>query len=62
MDIVELVGAAGEPPAVLVGHDWGGVIACRVAAQRPERVLYVPHSAVMRAHLRWHLSRLRRSD
>jgi pimeloyl-ACP methyl ester carboxylesterase len=65
-DVVGLISAAGQPSAVLVGHDWGGVVAWHVAAQVPQRVrrlvvLNAPHPAVMRAQLWRHLSQLRRS-
>ncbi|MBV8967933.1 MAG: alpha/beta hydrolase [Verrucomicrobia bacterium] len=35
-DIVGLVDALGETPAVIVGHDWGAAVACRCALLRPD--------------------------
>jgi len=37
-DVVGLIDAAGCEKAVIVGHDWGGVVAWRVAMEHPERV------------------------
>ena len=47
-DVERLVGALGEERAVVVGHDWGGIVAWAVAMLHPERVerlviLNVPH-------------------
>ena len=47
-DVERLVGALGEERAVVVGHDWGGIVAWAVAILHPERVerlaiLNVPH-------------------
>jgi len=44
-------------PAVLVGHDWGGVVAWQFAIQRPERleklvIINAPHPAVFARELR----------
>jgi len=43
-------------PAVLVGHDWGGVVAWQFAAQHPERleklvIINAPHPAVFAREL-----------
>lgn len=35
-DIVGLVNALGEPQAVIVGHDWGSVVAAHCALLRPD--------------------------
>lgn len=45
-----------DRPAVLVGHDWGGVVAWQFAAQRPERleklvIINAPHPAVFAREL-----------
>jgi epoxide hydrolase 4 len=47
-DVERLIGALGEERAVIVGHDWGGIVAWAVAILHPERVerlviLNVPH-------------------
>jgi pimeloyl-ACP methyl ester carboxylesterase len=47
-DVERLIGALGEERAVIVGHDWGGIVAWAVAMLHPERVdrlviLNVPH-------------------
>jgi pimeloyl-ACP methyl ester carboxylesterase len=56
-DIAGLIEDAGAGRAYLVGHDWGGVIAWRVAALRPGLVrriaiLNAPHPAAYREELR----------
>ena len=47
-DVERLIGALGEERAVIVGHDWGGIVAWATAALHPGRVerlaiLNVPH-------------------
>ena len=47
-DVERLIGTLGEERAVVVGHDWGGIVAWAVAMLHPERVerlviLNVPH-------------------
>ena len=47
-DVERLIRALGEERAVIVGHDWGGIVAWAVAILHPERVeklaiLNVPH-------------------
>ena len=47
-DVERLIDALGEERAVVVGHDWGGIVAWAVAILHPERVerlaiLNVPH-------------------
>jgi pimeloyl-ACP methyl ester carboxylesterase len=37
-DLTGLLDALGEKKAVIVGHDWGGVIVWQMALLRPERV------------------------
>jgi pimeloyl-ACP methyl ester carboxylesterase len=52
-DVDALIGALGEErAAAVVGHDWGGVVAYRVAARYPQRlerlvVLNAPHPATL---------------
>lgn len=52
-DAAGLIAAAGRRRAVVVGHDWGGVVAWWLAANYPEVVerlviINVPHPFVMR--------------
>jgi pimeloyl-ACP methyl ester carboxylesterase len=49
-DVTGLIDAAGHQRAILVGHDWGGVVAWHVAARFPERVarLVIPERAAPR--------------
>jgi epoxide hydrolase 4 len=56
-DVVGLIDAAGRDRAHVVGHDWGGVVAWKVAEGHPGRlarlvVLNAPHPRVHQAHLR----------
>jgi pimeloyl-ACP methyl ester carboxylesterase len=49
-DVARLVKSLGNEPACVVGHDWGGVIAWRLAATHPHLVrkliiLNAPHPA-----------------
>jgi pimeloyl-ACP methyl ester carboxylesterase len=37
-DIVNVLDALGLDDAAIVGHDWGGIIACKLALEWPERV------------------------
>ena len=55
-DIAGLIKVAGVERASIVGHDWGGAIAWRFAAQFPEMterlvVLNCPHPSMMRRAL-----------
>jgi pimeloyl-ACP methyl ester carboxylesterase len=64
-DVLGLVEALGEQKAVIVGHDWGGVVAWRFAMEYPEAVeklvvLNAPHPARMQEELR-HVRQLRKS-
>jgi epoxide hydrolase 4 len=65
-DAVGLIEAAGRRRAVVVGHDWGGVLAWHLARRVPERVsklivLNAPQPSVMREHLRSNFAQFRRS-
>lgn len=47
----------GDEPAILVGHDWGGVIAFYTAGRRPEGIRHLivangPHLAAYKAELK----------
>lgn len=51
-DILGLLDALGREKAVIVGHDWGGVVAWALAARYPQRlerlvILNAPHPAAM---------------
>jgi pimeloyl-ACP methyl ester carboxylesterase len=56
-DVAALVRALGERDAVVVGHDWGGLVAWTVAALHPRSVrrlavLSMAHPRMLRAALR----------
>lgn len=56
-DIVALADHFGASRFSLVGHDWGGVIAWRVASIAPQRlnklvIINAPHPAMMKRELR----------
>lgn len=64
-DVAGLIAALGEKRAIIVGHDWGGIIAWQFAATHPELcerlvVLNAPHPMVFRRAL-FKPSQLRRS-
>lgn len=55
-DVCHLIESLGEQRAKIVGHDWGGAVAWRLASQRPEfceqvAVLNCPHPAMMQRAL-----------
>ncbi len=55
-DVVGLLNTAGRATAHVVGHDWGGVVAWRLAELHPERVerlviINAPHPTVFRQTL-----------
>ncbi len=55
-DIEAVIKAEGRESAVVIGHDWGGGLAWRVATDRPQRVsrlivLSTPHPAGMTREL-----------
>lgn len=65
-DIVGLIDAAGVDRAHVIGHDWGGVVAWRLADRYPDRlhrvaILNVPHDRVLARFLRRSPAQLRRS-
>jgi pimeloyl-ACP methyl ester carboxylesterase len=58
-DMAGFIRHAAGGPALLVGHDWGGLLAYRLAALHPELVrklviLNAPHPAAYRTELRRH--------
>jgi pimeloyl-ACP methyl ester carboxylesterase len=65
-DVAGLIIALGAERAAIVGHDWGGVIAWKLAMQRPDLVerlaiLNSPHPAAFRRALRRPMQWLRSS-
>ncbi|NII51640.1 alpha/beta fold hydrolase [Frigoribacterium endophyticum] len=63
-DVVALLDQAGVDRAHVVGHDWGGAVAWKLAAERPDRVasltvLSTPHPAALAASLISSLQALR---
>jgi pimeloyl-ACP methyl ester carboxylesterase len=66
-DVIGLADAAGQRKVMLVGHDWGGLVAWWTASRHPHRVdrlvvLNAPHPAVMGAYMRRHPSQMLRSS
>ncbi|HEY5002846.1 MAG TPA: alpha/beta hydrolase [Ktedonobacteraceae bacterium] len=64
-DIVGLIKGLGEEKAIIIGHDWGGVLAWAFALKYPQMtdrliVLNAPHPAAFARDLRT-LSQLRKS-
>jgi epoxide hydrolase 4 len=52
-DIVGLIRAAGRQKAVIIGHDWGGIVAWWLGIHSPEMleklvIINAPHPGVMR--------------
>jgi pimeloyl-ACP methyl ester carboxylesterase len=65
-DVLGLIDAAGARKAIIVGHDWGAIVAWWLAVTYPERVerlviLNVPHPAAMRRFVRKNPGQLLRS-
>jgi pimeloyl-ACP methyl ester carboxylesterase len=65
-DVLDLADAAGAQRFSLVGHDWGGPIAWRIATLHPDRVqrlavLNGPHPATVPLHTMRHPTQLARS-
>jgi pimeloyl-ACP methyl ester carboxylesterase len=55
-DIIGLIDAVGEDEVVVVGHDWGGIVAWVVAALHPDRLSHLvivnsPHPTVFAREL-----------
>ena len=58
-DVAGLIKASGKEKVVLVGHDWGGIVAWRVAREYPELlrkliILNAPHELAMSNKLLTH--------
>lgn len=54
-DIAKLIQASGRDKAIVVGHDWGGIVAWNVGRRYPRLVdrlviLNAPHEAAMGSH------------
>jgi pimeloyl-ACP methyl ester carboxylesterase len=65
-DVIDIIDHYGKSYAIVVGHDWGAVIAWWTAISYPERVsklaiLNVPHPAAMQKHLLKNVSQLKKS-
>lgn len=55
-DVAELIESAGDGPCVVVGHDWGAMVAWNLAMMRPELVrrlviVNVPHPAAIQREI-----------
>jgi pimeloyl-ACP methyl ester carboxylesterase len=55
-DVLGLIDAADRRQATIIGHDWGGAVAWRLASRHPERldrlvILNVPHPQVFKTML-----------
>lgn len=66
-DVVALGDALGCSRCVLVGHDWGGLVAWWTASHYPDRVerlvvLNAPHPAIAGSYLRRHPSQILKSS
>lgn len=66
-DVVQLVRSFGAERAIIVGHDWGGLVAWEVAFRHPQLVekliiLNVPHPRLFLQHLITNPRQLRRSS
>lgn len=65
-DVVALIAAQGRDRAIVVGHDWGAVVAWWVAIRHPSwvvrlAILNVPHPATIRPYMRRHPRQVLRS-
>ena len=65
-DAAGLIRQSGESSAIVVGHDWGGVLAWLLPLHYPEMVqkriiLNAPHPAAFRCELHRNFGQLRRS-
>lgn len=66
-DVVGLIRASEKTKVILVGHDWGGIVAWRVAREYPELIdkiiiLNAPHSAALKKQITRHPSQLLKSS
>jgi len=66
-DVAGLIKASGKEKVILVGHDWGGIVAWRVAREYPELlhkliVLNAPHEIAMSKQPFQHPSQILKSS
>ncbi|GEN50755.1 alpha/beta fold hydrolase [Alkalibacterium pelagium] len=66
-DVVGLIKASGKSKVILVGHDWGGIVAWRVAREYPELIekmiiLNAPHSGALKKQIARHPGQLLKSS
>jgi pimeloyl-ACP methyl ester carboxylesterase len=66
-DIVNLIRARAHKKVVLVGHDWGGVVAWQLAISHPEWVqqlviINIPHPSVFRHTLKTNPKQMAKSS
>ncbi|WJY26820.1 alpha/beta fold hydrolase [Sporosarcina trichiuri] len=66
-DVAGLIEASGRGKAIVVGHDWGGIVAWNVARRYPDLVdrlviLNAPHEAAMAGYTATHPLQLLRSS
>ncbi|MCC5893905.1 MAG: alpha/beta hydrolase [Alkalibacterium sp.] len=66
-DVVGLIKATERGKVCLVGHDWGGIVAWRVARAYPELIdklviLNAPHSKALKSHVKKHPTQLLKSS
>lgn len=66
-DVAGLIDASGAQKTILVGHDWGGIVAWRVAMEYPELlnqliILNAPHPKAMSKQLHQHPLQIVRSS
>lgn len=66
-DIAGLIKASGKEKVFLVGHDWGGIVAWRVAREHPDLlhklvILNAPHGAAMSRQILQHPVQILRSS
>lgn len=66
-DVAGLIKASGKEKVFLVGHDWGGIVAWRVARAYPELlhklvILNAPHEAAMKEQVLHHPLQLVKSS
>ena len=66
-DVAGLIKASGKEKVILVGHDWGGIVAWRVAREHPDLlhkliILNAPHEVAMGKQIVQHPLQLLKSS